>query len=359
MNHGKINDDMLKNPKITIGVILFKGEKYLSHSLRSLIDQDYSNIEFRFRDQSPNGEAYDYVLNNLPDVFKKVKLEKGENLWHSGGHNALIRQMKGQYYFCCSNDMFYPKDFVSGCVNELLKPENYIFGSATVKLMKWDFEKAENGDINGSKTKMIDSFGIGIAKNHHFYDIGSGDDNQTPYLTLRKIFGPSGALAIYKKEALDKIAYKNKEGNYEYFDELLHYKNDVDLSYRLQWAGFPSFLIKSISVYHDRQVGVFGHTNFNIINRLISNAAKSKWVRGNSFFGQLVVVKKNYYKGFSWEVRIKTLTSRILRFLYVLFLDANLFSQYKQVKKFRHEIILKRKAIIRQVDTSKIEELMR
>ena len=349
---------MTKNPKVTIGVILFKGEKYLKHSLRSLVAQDYSNIEYLVRDQSPNGEAYEYIKNQLPDVFKKIKLEKGGNLWHSGGHNTLIRQMKGQYYFCCSNDMLYPTDFVSGCMKELLNPENRMFGSATDKLLKWDFEKAEDGDLIGSQTKMIDSFGIGIAKNHHFFDIGSGDADQTPYLTLRRIFGPSGALAIFTKDALDEIAYKNEDGKLEYFDELLHYKNDVDLSYRLQWAGFPSLLIKSVTVYHDRQVGVFGHTNFNIINRLISNAAKSKWVRGNSFFGHLVVLKKNYYRGFSLEVRIKTLISRILRFLYVLFLDANLFSQYKQVKKFKREINMKMKAIIRRTDASKIEALM-
>ena len=286
---------MSKNPKVTIGVILFKGEKYLKYSLRTLVNQDYSNIEYLVRDQSPNGEACEYVKNELPDVFKKMKIEKGGNLWHSGGHNALIRKMKGQYYFCCSNDMLYSNDFVSKAISELQKPENQKFGSAACKLMKWDFEKTENGDLESSKTNMIDSFGIGIAKNHHFFDIGSGDTDQTPYLTLRRIFGPSGALAIYKKEALDEIAYRNESGDLEYFDELLHYKNDVDLSYRLQWAGFPSLLIKSVTIYHDRQVGIMGHTNYNIINRLLSHAGKSKWVKGNSFFGQIVVLKKNYY----------------------------------------------------------------
>ncbi|MBN2087849.1 glycosyltransferase family 2 protein [Candidatus Peregrinibacteria bacterium] len=349
---------MSKNPKVTIGVILFKGEKYLKHSLTSLVNQDYKNIEFLFRDQSPDGEAYEYVKNEIPDVFSKVKLEKGGNLWHSGGHNALINQMKGDYYFCCSNDMLYESDFVSKCIKELEKPENKKFGSATVKLMKWDFEKAERGDLEGSKTRMIDSFGIGIAKNHHFHDIGSGETDQTPYFSLHRIFGPSGALAIFRKDALDEIEYKNEEGKIEYFDELLHYKNDVDLAYRLQWAGIPSLLIQSVNVYHDRQAGVFGHTNFNIINRLVSQAGKSKWVKANSFFGQLVVLKKNYYKGFSWEVKIKTGISRLIRFLYVLFFDANSLRQYKQVNKFRREINLKRKAMPRRVNASKIEELM-
>ena len=64
-------------PKISIGVILFTGcEKYLPYSLKSLLEQDYSNIEFLFRDQSPNGEVYDWLQKNMLEVFMRAKVEK-------------------------------------------------------------------------------------------------------------------------------------------------------------------------------------------------------------------------------------------------------------------------------------------
>ena len=345
---------MAKNPKVTIGLILFKGEKYLRHSLPSLIDQDYKNIEFLFRDQSPNGEVYEYIKRELPDIAKKVRLEKGGNLWHSGGHNALIRKMirhGGDYYFCCSNDMLYPKDFVSKAVEVMEKRENKRFGSATCKLMRWNFEE----DL---KTDVIDSFGIGITKGHYFFDIGQSETNQSPYLSDLEIFGPSGALAIYRKEALEDIAFTNEKGEKEYFDELLHYKNDVDLAYRLQWAGYPCLFIPQVTVYHDRQVGLTYRGNHTIVNKIVSHAHKSKWAKGNSFFGHLVTLEKNFTKEFSWGVRLKTWISRLLRVIYTVFLDANLLKQYRLMGKLKHEINSKQKAITKRVSPARIEKLM-
>ena len=94
-------------PVVTIGLILYKGEKYLPFSIPSLLDQDYPHIEYLFRDQSPNGEAYEFLQKNFAKLLnqKKVHVEKGENLWHSGGHNVLINRMKGAYYIAASYDM--------------------------------------------------------------------------------------------------------------------------------------------------------------------------------------------------------------------------------------------------------------
>jgi GT2 family glycosyltransferase len=348
---------MPKIPKITIGLILFNGERYLKYSLPSLINQDYPDIEYLFRDQSPNGEAFEYIKKELPDVFSKVKIEKGPNLWHSGGHNALIRKMKGNYYFCCSNDMLYPNDFVSKIVTIMEDKENRRFGSATCKLMKWDFEEAQKGDIEASKTNIIDSCGIGLTKGHHFFDIGQGESDHTAYSARKDIFGPSGALAVYRKEALDDIAFTNDKGEKEYFDELLHYKNDVDIAYRLQWAGYSSLFIPEIRVYHDRQVGTKINAGIAIA-RLKDHAKKSEWVKGNSLFGQLVTLKKNFTKSYSFEVRFRTWINRIIRFMHTLIFNPGLLKQYALIRKFRSGINKKRNAIMCKKEPREIEKLM-
>jgi GT2 family glycosyltransferase len=106
-------EEIKKQKKVTVGVILF-GTKYLEDSLKSLVNQDYENTEYIFKDQEDSvHSAYEYIKNNLPDVFQKAKIIKGKNLYHSGGHNEIINQMSGDYYFCCSNDMLYPKNFIS------------------------------------------------------------------------------------------------------------------------------------------------------------------------------------------------------------------------------------------------------
>lgn len=335
----------MKTPKVTVGVLLYKDEKYLSHSLPSLLDQDYENIEYFFRDQSPNGEVYDYLMHAHPEFFHKAKIKRGKNLMHCGGHNAIIREMMwqgGEYYVCASNDMLYPRDFVSRTIRgmEGTEPRRYV---ATCKLMQWDYEKMLAGDEAGSKTGIVDSYGIGITKSHHFYDIGQGREEREVSLS-EKMLGPSGALAVYHKKALDAIAYKNEKGETEYFDENLHYKGDVDLAYRLSWAGFPCYLAKDVKVYHDRQVG--------------KRSNKTAWAKADSLKGHLVTVEKNFDKGFSFYVKFKTYLSLALRLNYTLAFDLKSFQAYHEVRKLKEEIKKRRRAIKKNIKPAEIESLM-
>ena len=332
----------MRKPKVTIGVLLFKDEKYLAHSLPSLLDQDYENIEYIFRDQSPDGEVYDYLLHAHPEFFHKAKIERGKNLMHSGGHNAIIRQMEGEYYICASNDMLYPSDFVSHIIwgMEGSEPRHYV---STCKLMQWDYEKMLAGDETDSKTARVDSYGIGLTKGHHFYDIGQGKDEKDAEIP-EKMLGPSGALAVYHKDALDAVAYRREDGQIEYFDENLHYKNDVDLAYRLSWAGFSCYLAKDIKVYHDRQVG--------------RKSRKSAWAKENSLKGHLITLKKNFDSRFSPAVKFSTFISNAVRFLYTLILAPKMLGIYRDVRKMKEEIGRRKHSIQKNVSPAEIESIM-
>lgn len=316
--------------KVTIGVILF-GTKYLKESLPTLLDQNYPEIEFIFRDQE-EGEysAYEYIKKELPDVFKKAKIEKGENLWHGGGHNAIINKMKGDYYFCCSNDMIYPPDFVTKIMEALKK--NPKFTAATCKLKQWDY-------VSHKMTNIIDSFGIGCKEHHHFYDIGQGQEDKGQFDHLKQVWGVSGALCVLSKEALDAIKYQD-----EYYDALLHYKNDVDLSYRLQWAGQKALFIKDVTVFHDRQVA--------------SHTKKTLWMKQSSFFGEKIMMRKNFSNQYPWKIKLKTYLYHFIKTCFLLITTPKLFKEYKKIKKHKQEIAEKKAAINRSNSIKNIIKLM-
>lgn len=329
----------MKHPKVTIGVILYKNEMYLPYSLTSLANQDYPNLEILVRDQSPNGEAAEFVKHELSEALPKITLTEGENLKHCGGHNVLIGQMTGEYYFCVSNDMWYPPDFVSKVVAEMEKGEHFLYGSATCKLMFWDFQKLADGP-EAAKTNIIDSCGIGITKGHKFYDRGQGEEDKGQYDKTRAIFGPSGALAVFRKKALDALKP-------EFFDELMHYKGDVDLAYRLQWAGFPSLFIPSVKVWHDRQV-----------SDIKKRGKRAGWTRVDSFFGHQVVLLKNFSSEFSLGVRLRTWLRQVATKLYAILLERDLRKALKDVTVHLPKIKRKRASMKRKVKPNVIEKLM-
>lgn len=305
--------------KVTVGVILF-GTKYLKKSLPSLVNQDYENIEFIFRDQEKDKySAYELITKEMPEIAAKVKLTKSENLFHSGGHNAIINEMTGEYYFCCSNDMLYPRDFVSKMVKAMEQNQEYSF--ATPKILRWDYE-------NDQKTEFIDSLGLGKTSWHHFYDIGQG---QKDHEFKGEIWGTSGAMSVFTKQALESIKFTPSDSNPEYFDNFIHYKNDVDLSYRLRLAGQKPLLVQEAVVYHDRQAA--------------KNSKKSLWVKESSFFGEKLLMAKNFPIKVSFFGRVLTRIYHFLKTSFLLLTTPKLFKQYKKLHQLKPAIEAKRKAI--------------
>lgn len=296
-------------PKVTVGVVLF-GTKYLKESLPSLINQDYDNIEFIFRDQQEDKwEAYDFIKNELPEVFEKATVLKGSNNWHSGGHNFIINQMQGDIYICASNDMLYPSNLVSTFVDRLKK--NPDFSVATCKSMVWGQEN------------IIDSFGLKVTKWHHFADIGQGQTDNGQYDNQHQVWGSSGALFAITKQALQSIQYKN-----EYFDELIHYKNDIDLAYRLNWAGQKCLFIPDLKVYHDRQAA--------------SYKSKSKSMRESSLLGDLTVLYKNFQGNYNLTTTILTKIYHLLKQTYLVVRYPYLFKVFKKYRKLKPQILEKK-----------------
>ena len=344
----------MKLPKVTVGVIVFKETKYLPWSLTSLLDQDYSDVEYIIRDHSPNGEVFHWLKENHPDIFQRATVSIEDNgAMHSGGHNAMIRQMLEagrEIYFCVSNDMLYPSNFVSQIIQTMQEEKTHV---ATCKLMRWDFEKAQAGDVEKSKTDYVDSFGIGLTKGHKFFDQGQGI-LESQFHFDHKILGPSGAVAVFDRVALESIAYKNKNGKIEYFDENLYYKNDCDLSYRLSWAGFKCS-VANVKVYHDRQLG---EKSRGALQRLKDHHQKVAWAKESSLFGHLVALKKNFDSRYSFGVQFRTALSLMARYFYTLLFARKMLTVYKKVKALQPEIDDRKKQMKKVISPREMEKLM-
>lgn len=312
-------------PLVSIGIVLFRGEKYLPFSLSSLFRQTYPNIEFLIRDHSPNGEAIEYIQKNIFELPKNISLEHGENLFHSGGHNALIQKMKGEYYVCASFDALYDEHAIENLVKTLEKKEYQSFSSVAPKLYHWDFSLTEKGELNRSKTTIIDSAGLIVEKNHEASDKGVFEKDHPRYRVTKEVFGASGAFFMVQKSALEKIAFENENHKMEYFDELLHYKNDVDLFYRLRLAGERCLFVPSAIAWHARGVG--------------KRTKKSAFEKENSLFGHFVVVKKNFSLQYSFSTILKTSWAMLKRWIYSILFQRKALFLYK---KSLPEILKKR-----------------
>jgi len=335
-------------PKITIGIVLYKGEKYLKKCISSLLNQSYKNFELLLRDQGPEHEALAYIEKNYPEILadSRVKIFRGENLWHSGGHNKLIGEMSedSEAYVCASNDMLYEENFLEILVNNIQKKTE--FSVFVPKLKRWNFSSSNTSPEISEKTNFLDSCGILVKKNHNFIDRGQGERDKNQYQT-GEIFGGSGALFLIKKIALSEISTP-------VFDEEIHYKNDVDLAYRLQWAGFKTLFVAESVAYHDRQVGEnslkksrnFFEKIYKFINFFKNQQSKSLWVQESSFYGQKTVLEKNFWgRGFPFFVQCRVFFYMMMSSVFLLCTRPKVLLQYLKFWKNFQNIQKKKNAM--------------
>ncbi|MCK5601292.1 hypothetical protein KAR91_05475, partial [Candidatus Pacearchaeota archaeon] len=117
--------------------------------------------------------------------------------------------------------------------------------------------------------------------------------------------------------------------------------------------------IPHVEVWHDRQA-----TNLHkspLLARRITKARddKSVFTKENSFFGQQVVMQKNFNPDFSLKVRTKSLGYKIAALTYASLFERYLLKQLKIVREFKEEIKGKQDQIKFRMPPSHIERLMK
>lgn len=323
------------NIKVTIGLVPFGGVKYLPYSLKSLLEQDYPNIEYLVLDQEEGKyTASEWIKAERPEWLEKIDLQQGENLWHSGGMNKLIDRMKGEIFISVSQDMLYPRDFVSKLVKFFR--ENPDFEFATPRLYRWDFE-------NLQKTEFIDSLGIKIDRWQRAWEVGQGrrvGEWKFAVGEMEEIFGASAALLAMRKSAIEKVKVDG-----QVFDKNLHYKNDVDLAYRMQWAGCRGALLNNIIVHHDR---------------FMSNKVKKPfWVKRQSLLGDWIFIWKNYSWNYSVLTHLKTLFYLSVKTKFLIITNPKLIGVLGELWGKRKLIGKWRKQILREITAQEMENKLK
>lgn len=336
---------------VTIGIVTHNSEKYILPCIQSLLAQTHENFEIVIFDN----DSTDETVNLLADKFPEIRvIESEKNVGFARGHNEILRKTGSEFYACVNIDILFEPNFLTELVHAIQEKPN--LGSAGGKLKFWDFNAFQAGANSEGKTNFIDTVGIQILRSHRFEDIGQGEIDCGQFDDDQKIFGISGAAALYRREALRDVAFENDRGELEYFDEsMFMYKEDVDLAYRLQWAGWKATLSPLAVGYHDRTVSVRGTSAMSLIkNRL----KKTRAVNQQSFLNHRILLRKNFSPGFSVGTQSATRWYNFKIFLYILIFETELLGTWWKVFRMRKRINAWRKSMPRRVSQKEIEKLM-
>lgn len=347
---------MSNNPKLTISLVTWNGAKYIRDCLDNVLAQTFQDFELLVIDNGSKDETLSIIKNEYSGKFgEKMKISANtENLGFAKGHNHGISMCQVKYVFLLNQDIILDPRYLEWCVKFL---DNHpAAGIVSGKIYKWDFKAWQSAEEtpsstvalkNKAKTHIIDSLGLRIFKSQKVVEQSVGEVDHGQFTDDLEVFGVSFAVPVIRRSALEEVKFEN-----EYLDEdFFSYKEDVDMSYRLRWAGWESWVLARALAWHDR--GAKSMEDLSFMDKIKFRRSKSFFVNYNSYKNQFFVMVKNLPTRLYWKYFLYIEGNELKKFVYILFFEPSTLSALKEFSNKNSRMKLKRKFIL---DNRKITE---
>jgi GT2 family glycosyltransferase len=209
-------------------------------------------IDNASRDASP--EVVAEKAGDLPLQLLRRQINSG----FASAVNHGIRTCESGWVLSLNPDCAPRPDFVARLLEGVTtRPESNTIGCATGKLIR-----AEGPDLRPDG--VLDAAGMVITCSGRHFDRGAGETEQACFNRRAWVFGGTGAATLYRKSALDDVAYPDNE---TFAESFFAYREDAELAWRLQWRGWRCLYEPSAVATHGRtfrpERGRRGHTTIN------------------------------------------------------------------------------------------------
>jgi GT2 family glycosyltransferase len=238
-------DTVPQDASARVGVVLvtYNAERYVRQCLEALARQTFRDFSVLVIDNGSTDHTVAVVQQEFPHI--RVVLRR-DNLGFSRAYNDGITWASNtDYALCLNQDCFLEPDYLAELV--AYADDHPRCASCSGKLLRYDPE-AEEG------TTVVDSMGLAIRRTQRVFNIAEGAHDDRHNGAPAQVFGLAATAVLYRRSALVEVALRrgNRE---EYFDEdFFAYKEDIDLAWRLQLAGYHAALVPAAVAYHVRTV---------------------------------------------------------------------------------------------------------
>lgn len=215
-----------KLPKVSIIIVNYNGEKFLSKLLNSLKKTRYSNYEIIFVDNASNDNGVEFIRKHFP----KVKIvENKTNRGFAGGCNDGIKNSSSdsEYIVILNQDMYVHPDWLPYLI-ETIKSDKKI------ALVGYSRLFPDSNKIETLGNKCVNE---NLAK---FNKIGTNHD--------LKEFLDNGPIEVAFCLGLMKISILKKTGLFDEKNFAMY--EEIDLCRRIKDAGFKIVVAPKSKVWH-------------------------------------------------------------------------------------------------------------
>jgi len=334
-------------PKVSINIVTWNSLKYLPECFDSIFNQTFKDFSVLVIDNASVDKSVKFIEKKYPQtlldresyLIGRVRIiHNSRNLGFAKAHNKGIIFSQGDYILVTNPDIVLTPNCLENLIREMEK--NPKIGCIGGKLLKIKPHNSDLPYIYGTKTDIIDSTGLKILKSRKVIDRGQGEKDKGQFDKKEEVFGISGALALYRRKALEDIKLDG-----EYFDNsFFSYKEDIDLSWRLRLRGWKNFYTPEAVAYHYRGIGIGEKAKLSEI--LKKRKSRPKLIKYYSYKNHLTILTKNefliniirHFPYIFWY--------EFKKFIYILLLEISTLKGFFDFLKDLPKVLKKRKTIL-------------
>jgi len=298
---------------VSIHIVTYNSKAHIKRCLLCVKKQTYKHCSVLVVDNASSDTTVNICASLRVRVIKNTK-----NIGYAAAHNQALQATKSTYVLTLNPDVFLEPTFVQHLVFHLNSDKQ--IGSACGVLSRID--------TVFDTPKRIDGAGLFMRKNRR-QGLRFENDATTNSLNTEYIFGPDGAAAFYRRSMLKDIAIKK-----EVFDEdFFMHKEDVDVAWRAQRAGWKSLVVSEAKALHIR--------TFRAGKRNVVSPALQRMSLRNRY----LLLIKNDNLAYYFRDLFPIVLYDIAIFCYVLCFEKTSFGAYREVFSLWSKMMEKRKYI--------------
>jgi glycosyltransferase involved in cell wall biosynthesis len=124
-------------PRLTIGLPVYNGERYLAESLDALLGQTYEDFELVVSDNASTDSTAD-ICRRYQEQDSRIRyFRQPRNIGLAPNHNFVIDQGRGELFKWAASDDLYARDLIKRCIDALdAFPEVVVAHSYTAMIDK-------------------------------------------------------------------------------------------------------------------------------------------------------------------------------------------------------------------------------
>jgi GT2 family glycosyltransferase len=329
--------------QIAVNIVRFNHSLVLiQNCIQSVLNQQLDGFTVTLTENGSSDSIKETILSLFGGDSRFSYVDNGTNLGFAGAHNRFIAESDAYVLLPLNPDTVMAPDYLFNLLEVFADPK---VGAATGKMMK--FELSADG------SRVLDGTGIVMSRGRRAGERGQLQVDKQQFDKLHRVFGVSATASAYRKSALEGVRINDNE----YFDEdFFAYWEDVDLSWRLQLAGYEAAYVPQAVIYHSRVAGQSKNGYRRPLEFIRHHSQFPRSILQRNWTNQLFCIIKNDFGRSFWRDFPFIVSRQLFMLCYIALFETRTLAAIPDLFRMLPKMLDKRKLIQakRVIDSNEI-----